>query len=283
MAKIYYAKLNINEKIGEVYSNRLNLQQLLLKLYDNVTNDVEIKDEKSDIRYKFVNLNKDEKNNTIFGFLSRIHSKHIVDIYDEKENDLEDHELKNYSESVAFSFNVQKEIISFVPNQNFRKEKFIEIFKKMLEKSYENMGYINITLLVDKEKFETKFKSITKLGRFSVVLVPPNDANDIFAKMNDEVNEIVDFIKESNAKYYKQELASDVRNPIKKDSNFVKTLKLLANSGYGYVQVYGRDSENHNVKINTKEDTEMHKVTEINDSFKKSPFEIMTIVEKIDE
>ncbi|MBM0870229.1 hypothetical protein [Staphylococcus epidermidis] len=282
MANVYFAKVNINERINEVYKNKLNLETLLINLYEKINNNTKIGDKKNDKAYKFANLNKDEKTQTIFGYLVKVYKNHTVDVFDEQNNSLHEENLRNYSEGIAFSFNVKKEIISFVPNKYFTKEKFIVIFKKMLEASYKEMGYINITLLIDNENFEMKFSKIDRLGRFSVVLVPPNDAKDVFEEMDDNIDSIIEYMKNTGATYYRQELSTDVRNPMEKDSYLIRTFETLAKSGYGHIEAYGKSKENENVKINTRNDRDMHKTKFINDKLKNSPYEIMSISEDLE-
>lgn len=279
MAKIYQAKMNINQKISDVYSNKLNLEFLLNELYEKINSNIEIYEEKNEVRYKFVQVHRDYKRSVVFGRLVKIHKERVVDIYQENEDDLADQTLKNYSESVPFSFNVRKEIISFVPNQYFRKERFIDIFRKILEKTYPDMGYINITILTDKEEFNKKFASIKSLGRFSAVLVPPNQADDLLEDMNDDIEGLVDMIKQSGAKTYTQELKTDIRNPLNKKSTFVQGLSKLANSGYGYLEVYGKTNEGTKLEINTREDRDMIKTIHIDEKLRDSPLEIMSIIE----
>ena len=141
------------------------------------------------------------------------------------------------------------------------------------------MGYINITILTDKEEFNKKFASIKSLGRFSAVLVPPNQADDLLEDMNDDIEGLVDMIKQSGAKTYTQELKTDIRNPLNKKSTFVQGLSKLANSGYGYLEVYGKTNEGTKLEINTREDRDMIKTIHIDEKLRDSPLEIMSIIE----
>lgn len=283
MAKINFAKLNINQRINEVYENKTNLDSLLINLFQRIKSGVEVGDKESNSTYKFANLNKDEKTHTIFGYLVKVYKNRIVDVYDNQSKTLSEQQLPNYSESIAFSFNVKKEIISFVPNQYFNNKKFLRIFKLMLEASYKEMGYINITLLIDKDNFEKKFNKIERLGKFSVILVPPNDAEDVFKDMDKNIEDIIEHVKKTGAKHYKQELSSDVRHPMDKNSYLIKAFELLAKSGYGHVEAYGRSKENTPININTTKDKDMHKTKYISDKLKSSPYEIMSISEDLED
>ncbi|WP_175287288.1 DUF4747 family protein [Salinicoccus roseus] len=276
MAKIYQAKMNVNEKIFEVYSKKIRLDDLLDELYGKINSNVIVEEPRFEIKYKFINVNRDSKRHIVNGVLIRIHKEKQIDIYEEDEDDISEERIKRFSEKVPFSFDVQREVVSFVPSNTFRKERFIDVFRQLLEEAYPKMGTINITLLTDQEAFERKYNRIKRLGKFSAVIVPPNGADDLF----DDVDELINDLIDSNATEFKQELSTNVRNPLNKESRIIKGLKKLAKSGYGYITAYGKDENNNRVDINTKTDKNMHKTYIIDEKLRNSPIEIMSVVEE---
>ncbi|WP_221641477.1 hypothetical protein [Listeria booriae] len=116
MAKIYFAKMNINDEIFEVYKGEKELSSLLKKIYEKINNEDELYDEYGG-RYKFFDLDKVVDDNTkgslqILGRLGYI-KKGVHSSYDPENDTAIDLEDKNKLEYVTFYFDVDRELIAF--------------------------------------------------------------------------------------------------------------------------------------------------------------------------
>ena len=105
---------------------------------------------KTNVKYRFYRINKDFKN-IIFGWLLKIYDEENFNIFDEGYEKLDDITLKKVSYAIPFSFNLTTEVIAFVPKQKFGYRNFINIFKILFENNLPEVGYVNITMLVDKK------------------------------------------------------------------------------------------------------------------------------------
>ena len=64
MAKVFFSKMNINDDIFEVYNGKKEIDSLLTKIYNGITNKSEVYDEFGG-RYKFFDIDKFEDNSII--------------------------------------------------------------------------------------------------------------------------------------------------------------------------------------------------------------------------
>lgn len=181
MSNIYHAKLNINERIFEVYKEVVGIEDLLRNLFKKVSSDIEVK--MIDYSYHFADLSFDEKKLVIYGRLAKVFRDKELNIFDSKEKRIHTSNVNNATDYVAFAFDVMQEIIYFCPVKSFGRKEFIEVFAELIEKSYEDIGYVKINLLLEQQKFEDSFSKIEKLRNFSAIIIPPNaGSDDIFFK-----------------------------------------------------------------------------------------------------
>ncbi|MBH9582054.1 hypothetical protein WER97_07765 [Staphylococcus felis] len=278
MSNIYYAKFNVNEDIFNIYKNYKKLSDILEYVLLNMDSKNSYRDEKEKTKYKFYRLNKDFEKNIIFGWLLKIYDEENFNIFDESYEKLDDVTLKKVSYAIPFSFNLNTEIIAFVPKQKFGYKNFIDKFKLLFENNLPEVGYVNITMLVDKKSVEQKFIDIDKMNLFTAVIVPPNGSEDIL----DEMDEIIDELQEANVKEYRHELKSDVRDPINKNSKIVRVLREVSEYGAGYFYAKGKNKLNNWVEINTKKDKKLFLKDSIDIQKRDSPIEVMYQSEKLD-
>lgn len=279
MANIYQAKFNINEDIIKVYKKEKNLSNILYSILLDLDSKKYIFDKKNKIKYRFYKLNKDYERNIIFGWILKIYGEEKFNIYIEDGEELDDIKLKEVSYSVPFSFNLNTEIISFVPKQNFGFRQFINIFKELFESELPEVGYVDIQMKVDEVTADEKFNKITSMNKFVAVIVPPNGSEDIL----DEVDELIDELVDGNIKEYRHELKSDVRDPIKKESKIVRNLRKIAHYGSGYYFATGKDKNDEWLEINSRKDKELFIKKPIHENKKDSPVEVMYISENLEE
>lgn len=92
----------------------------------------------------------------------KIYDEENFNIFDEGYEKLDDITLKKVSYAIPFSFNLTTEVIAFVPKQKFGYRNFINIFKILFENNLPEVGYVNITMLVDKKVLKLSFWKLTK-------------------------------------------------------------------------------------------------------------------------
>lgn len=279
MSNIYYAKFNVNEDIFKIYKNHKKLSDILEYVLLNMDSKNSYRDEKTNVKYRFYRINKDFKKNIIFGWLLKIYDEENFNIFDEGYEKLDDITLKKVSYAIPFSFNLTTEVIAFVPKQKFGYRNFINIFKILFENNLPEVGYVNITMMVDKKSAEAKFMEIDKMNVFTAAIVPPNGSEDIL----DDMDEIIDKLQEANIKEYKHELKSDVRDPIKKTSKIVSVLRQVAEYGAGYYYAKGKNASDSWIEINTKKDKKLFLKEPIDNNKRDSPIEVMYQSERIEE
>lgn len=192
---------------------------------------------------------------------------------------MDDITLKKVSYAVPFSFNLNSEIISFVTKQKFGYKQFIRIIKELFELNLPEIGYVNITMKVDEKSATEKYNQIDRMNQFIAVIVPPNGADDLL----DDMDGLIDDLVNGNVKEYRHELKSDLRDPLKKHSKIVNTLRKIADYGAGYYTAKGKDKNDKLIEVNTRTDKDLFVKMPINDNKKDSPIEVMYISEEIVE
>lgn len=270
MSNIYLAKLNINERIHDVYKEEVQLRELLIQLFNDIDEDKVIINETTEVKYKIVDIEKDPDEFTIKGRFIRIYKTIDQDFYDPNKDELTQKELENSAEYVAFTFYVLREIIAFVPKQKFTRQQFLERFTDFIEKCSPNIGKINLQIRYDKEALEEKYKKIATLREISVVIVPPNGDKDLWKGLES----IGEELEETEAKKMSFSLFGTIRKPLNKSSDLVKGFKQFVKSGYGDMKATGRDANENPVEIDTLKDEKLVERHKIHQSLKDSPSEI---------
>lgn len=269
MANIYHAKLNINERIFEVYNEVVSINDLLHNLYSKINSDVTIT--RSNYSYNFADLSFGDKELVIYGRLAKVFDERELNVFDKKSKEIITKNVENSTDYVAFAFDVMKEEVYFCPIQSFGRKEFLDAFSQLIEVSYKEIGYVKTYLLPEDKVFESEFKKIVRLRTFTAVVIPPNAGSDnVFLRKNALQEEMV----EANAKELGIYLKSDVRDPINKESRLIDKIKKFASKGYGYIKATGKDNNNEEIVIDTEEDKELQKRTPIHPSLKNSSVEI---------
>ena len=165
MANIYIAKLNVNEKIYEVYNNKIQLSKLLEGLYSELDDKKIIENKINEVRYKIVDIEKDPQNFIITGRFLRIFKSQTQDFYDSNQDTVVEKELGDKADYIAFTFYVKREIIAFVPKQTFTRQQFLNIFKDFITYSYPEIGEVNLQIKYDNASIDEKFNKIKILKK----------------------------------------------------------------------------------------------------------------------
>lgn len=275
MANIYMAKLNVNEKIHDVYDDKIKLRTLLVNLFKDIDESKVVVNENTGVKYKIVNLEKDPQNYIIRGRFIRIYESLEQDFYDEKEDQLTQRVLENPADYIAFTFYVLREIIAFVPKQKFSRQHFLKIFGDFLSKSSEQLGEVNLQIKFDNDTIDKKFSRIKNLKEISVVIVPPNGDRDLWKGLED----IGEQLEDSRAKKISMNLTATLSNPLDKSSDLVQGFVKFVKNSYGNLKAIGQDNQKSTIEIDTKNDESVIEKHEIKDKLKNSPREIQEEIE----
>lgn len=279
MANIYIAKLNVNEKIYEVYNNKIQLSKLLEGLYSELDDKKIIENENNEVRYKIVDIEKDPQNFIITGRFLRIFKSQTQDFYDSNQDTVVEKELGDKADYIAFTFYVKREIIAFVPKQTFTRQQFLKIFKDFITHSYPEIGEVNLQIKYDNASIDEKFNKIKVLKKVEVVIVPPNGDEDLWEGLQN----IEKDLKETEAKNMSISLEATKRKPLKKASNLVKGFLKFVKNQYGDLEANGYDVNNNEVNIDTINDEKLIKKYTIRESEKNSPNEINETLKDLNE
>lgn len=270
MANIYIAKLNVNEKIYEVYKNEIQLSKLLKNLYYNLDDKKILENEFNEVRYKIVDIEKDPENFIISGRFLRIFKSQTQDFYDSDKDTVVEKALGDKAEYVPFTFYVKREIIAFVPKQTFTRKQFLKIFKEFITYSYPEIGEVDLQIKYDNASIDKKFKKIKVLKKVEVVIVPPNGDEDLWEGLKNVEKDL----KETEAKKMSFSLEATKKKPLKKTSNLVQGFLKFVKNQYGELEAIGYDAKNNEVNIDTINDEKLIEKYKISESEKNSPNEI---------
>ncbi|MGZ9614686.1 hypothetical protein [Staphylococcus epidermidis] len=276
MANIYIAKLNVNEKIYEVYKNEIQLSKLLENLYYSLDDKKILKNEFNEVRYKIVDIEKDPNNFIISGRFLRIFKSQTQDFYDSNKDTVVEKALGDKAEYVPFTFYVKREIIAFVPKQTFTRKQFLKIFKEFITYSYPEIGEVNLQIKYDNTSIDKKFKKIKVLKNVEVVIVPPNGDEDLWEGLKNVERDL----KETEAKKMSISLEATKKKPLKKTSNLVKGFLKFVKNQYGELEAIGYDAQNNEVNIDTINDEKLIQKYKIRESEKNSPNEIKEMLKE---
>jgi hypothetical protein len=248
VSTMYFAKLNFNSEIYDVYENGALLTDFLNKVFTGLTEKVTFDDDKGR-RFKFITLIKDEKGSWISGRLVLIAPGTVIS-YDPEKDDVIESYNKNGASYVTFYFDISKESIAFVPKRTFGHVMFIEMFKKLIELCVIDA---NVEIFLEKnihmlrEKIY-KFKSVQTI---EIDIVPPNgDKEDFEALFGTKADEI----KETKATKFKINLAAPIKIGIDVKAKYIDRLIKAVSKGFGEMVVKGKNQANADQTLKSDKD-----------------------------
>lgn len=255
MPYVYFAKININSKIFDVYKERVSADDILKELFDNIDQEKRLKvDEKDNIWVKFINIEKDYDKNFIAGRVLQIFEDDI-EIYDEKCDDTTPLPSKNLARTITFFFDLRYEIIAFTTSQRFSKKKVVEYFQKLIN-SYSKITF-EVFLLQDRDLIYNKIKAFKKISKINIVLIPPNSNKDefieLFPKNYEEISEI------GATKIEQNFLATRTPDGVNIKSGFFNRVISAISKGFGSIKISGQNKENENLEITSQENAPYRK------------------------
>lgn len=277
MSVLYFAKVNYNSGIYEVYDEKKVIQEVNNKIFSFLTD--KARAEKTELKkddegkvlpktiiYEFLNLEKN--NNIIIGniikndhvYLKKIDRETAEPIKRKEENE----------ESILFYYDVNKEIIVFYTTQKFGYLEFIEAFEELLNESFELNGaeeIFSIGLIKNLSSINTLIEDIKKLGKIKelkIEVIPPNPNEKLLNDMMARSERTLENMKNSNITKRSILFTSDTKDGINMNSDMVtdsindfkylhKDLKAedVINNAYGEITATSKDG-----KIYTSKNTE---------------------------
>lgn len=248
MSTMYFAKMNFNSEIYDVYEDGALLTDFLNKVFNSLTEKVTLKDDK-DRKFKFITLIKDDRGSWISGRIVLIAPDTVI-TYDPDKDDIIESYNKNGASYITFYFDIARESIAFVPKRNFGHVMFIEMFKKLVELCVENVSveiYLEKNIHVLREKIYN-FKSVQIV---EIDIVPPNgDKDDFDALFGTKADEI----KETKATKFKINLAAPAKIGINVKSKYIDRLIRAVSKGFGEMVVRGKNQANADQTLKSDKD-----------------------------
>lgn len=262
MARIYVAKLNLIDFSKDFRDGETNPQNIMRILFNGLDRNLSVGDRiDENIFYRLSIVDKDMEKNTINGRLLKVSkTKEIETLPNEESDETETNILTNVVSSVPFSFKTDIEQIAFIQRSDFRKEKFLDSFKLLIEEHFPEVGEINFQLLFDKGEVYRKLNRIDQLTFAAFILVKPNGIAD------DLLEDIGETLIDSNATEASLTLKGSRKRPLDKGSNIFENLIEYVGNGWGRFKGNGySEEENKVIEIDTsKEVLKTYPVNEVN-------------------
>lgn len=247
MPRVYFAKFNFNEEIYNIYSDEKKRAELLFKLYDGISTNVSLRD--SDGTFKFITLDKDPEKFVINGRVV-LYAPGVHASYNQVEDDVTEIKDEKMAQYVTFSFNIEKEIIGFVPKRLFGRNQFIEKFTQLLEACCD-IGEVKIYVESDLKKLQERLKVFSFVKEVNVKVIPPNGDKEDFAAL---MGSNADQIKETNATKFQMNFAGTAKKGLNIAAAYIQKWIGAVTRGYGEMIVSGKNQSKEDVTVNSKDD-----------------------------
>ncbi|MFL2134798.1 hypothetical protein ACEN33_00010 [Ruoffia sp. FAM 24228] len=278
MAKIYLAKINLvdfSKKFRDGETTPNDIMKILFNGLDRNLSVDDLVDENIFYRLNIVDVNI--KKSTVNGRLLKVSKTVEVEtLPDEESNLIETNLLKNVVSSVPFSFKTDIQQLAFVQKNDFRKERFLDYFKKLIEEHFPEIGEVDFQLIFDKDELHRKLSRIDKLTLASFILVKPNGIAD------DLLEDIGNTLIDAEAKEVDLSFKGDRRKPLDKNSSILTELIDYVSNGWGIFKGKGfSEEENKTISIDTSK--EVLKTYPVNQENKDSPLFIQNRAFNYDE
>lgn len=180
MAVMYFAKININRDIYEVYGEQRDYQKELYRIYEAINEEVSVDVEGPEsfgAMYTFASVNKDPDKLYITGRLIRVEPGANT-TFDRTKHDVIDTFDENKASYITFFVDISTEIIGFVAKRDFGFRMFLSAFSRLLSRAA-NTEY-EVYLISDKREFKSKVSGFRTIQSMTITAVPPNNDKELF-------------------------------------------------------------------------------------------------------
>lgn len=251
MAKLCFAKMNINEQIYDVYEGKDSVDRLTTEIYNQLTVSGHINDEYG-ARIKFSNLDRPTEVKVVTGRLVYI-NKEILSSYDDATDTITEMEEDNLAEYSTFYFDLAAEILAYTLTLRLGKKKVLDYWTRLIKEQTDvGVQFVQIT---DAQKLDRELAKITKLQHVVLKIVPPNDDKHDFDAL---FSLTAQRAREANVSNVKQEY-SNTKDGLNKQSELMLHAIDGINAGYADGKFLGRDIHNEVITIDTRKDAPYQK------------------------
>lgn len=246
LSKMYFAKMNVNEDIYEVYNDKRELTKLLVLIFEGITPKPDFYDEKGG-RTKFFDLNISSEGMKVTGRLGYI-KPGVHSSYDPETDSAIDTKDNNKIEYITFYFDVDEEMLAYVVNPILGRKKVPESFAKLIKKG-SGIG-VEFSIEANVNTIRADIKRYERIGKLHVKLLPPNGDKDDFNKL---MGLTLEDVEESNATKVNQEFQTQRKAGINPNSKLVQNFIDGAGLGYAEISLTGKDQHGENLELNSSE------------------------------
>lgn len=273
MAYLYYAKLNVNSKIFDVYSNEAQIENILddlfkkiddLKEYEKVIKwykEVDgVREERESIeKYNFSDIKKfqDGTRKYIYGKIVRRYP-YFSEEFDEATRKSKKIVLENNSKSINFYFDVRNEIVTFCERKGFGYKQFLEGFKELVN-LYTDVDF-EVFLIKNPFSIKEHLEKVHKVTKIVATVIPPNVNEEALKSL---IDESVEEMEEANI----TKKTSIFEHSKKNDKGINMKSKLVEKTlnadegfrkfevGYGKLEVEGENSDGSKFHYDSEDDS----------------------------
>lgn len=245
---MYFAKMNINEDIFEVYEGKKKLNDLQRKIFAGLNVKSVIYDEKGG-RIKFFDLDIAPEGLKITGNLGYI-KQGIHSTYDPEKDTAIDTTDKNKLDYISFYLDVDNELLAYMTLPTLGRTKVLEYFSRLIKQGSDvGVEFIQESNVSD---IKREIQRYQKLSKLVVKLVPPNGDKDDFAQL---ASLTTDRIEGSNATKIQQTFQTQRKEGLNKDSDLVQNYITGAGLGYAELKFSGKDQNGDPLELDTNRHT----------------------------
>lgn len=244
MSKVYFAKMNINEQIYEIYEGKQTVKQLINKIFAGISTRIDIHDEKGG-RIKFFNLDIDNEGLGVTGNLGYIRSG-VHSSYDPESDTAIDTVDNNKIEYITFYFDVEKELLGYTVLPILQRKRVLDYFTQLIKRG----SGVGVEFITESnvDDINSEIKRYSKISKLEVKLVPPNGDKEDFAELTSLT---ADRIQESNTTKVTQKFQTQRAEGIDKKSKLVINYIKSAALGYSEIKFSGKDKSGNNLEIDS--------------------------------
>ena len=204
---LYFAKVNLNSHIYELYDGEVDLNYVGNKILSNVNENAKFIDKVSydgDVvytaEYEFYNIEKNIEKKVIYGWILK-----KADIFINKINK-DSNETKKIAvpndEAIKFYYDIDKETIIFHTTQRYGYIQFCNSFEGLLNKCMQDDGYkFSVSLRRENYSITDMRKKLSKvrgINYLKINVIPPNPNEKILENMKMKGKKIKEEYKKGN-------------------------------------------------------------------------------------
>lgn len=278
MSKLYFAKMNVSDKIFDVYDDTIKLDDILDKIFSEIDtkksilvkngqvytdtgekvevdkNDLSKKEDEPEkderkSRIKFLTIDKVNSDKCISGFLGEIAAEERS-TYDAENDDISSELVENALDFITFYFDIDKEILAFTTTLKLSRKKVLEYFECLI---YESSDFtVRFVLETDSEAFTEKIRNFKLVSKLEVKLFPPNGQQEDFDALLGGIS--AEDMKETGATYFTQKYSSLKKNGLAMSSKLMKSFITAVKLGYANAKITGKSPTDSKEVITSVDD-----------------------------